>query len=128
MAELKHIMCFSSDEASLILVRFIKRYVDSEKLKKYFLLWNALRKDLGVKCFPREKIKLLSFHLDKSILFYDERKKILYSTTMKDVIDFLQNLTPWEEVDACLFDHDMDWGVAITHEDKMLCWGNVDMI
>jgi hypothetical protein len=40
---------------------------------------------------------------------------MLYGTTIKDVIDFVQSFEPWDEVGACIFDKDIDWGVAITH-------------
>jgi len=127
MAELKHKIHFTSTEVPSILTHFIKRYVDSEKLKKYYLLWNSLAKDLTVKCLPVEEIKNVPFPSSKTVLLYDERQKIFYGTTIKDVIDYVQSFEPWDEVDACVFDKDMDWVVAITHEDKILCWGNIDM-
>lgn len=127
MVGLKYKVCFTSDEVSRILTSFIKQYVDTEKLKKYYLLWNSLNKNLIVKCLPIEKIKNLPFPSDKSVLLYDERQKMLYDTTIKDIIGFVQNLEPWDEVDACIFDKDIDWVVAITHEDKILCWGNIDI-
>lgn len=125
LVELKYKVCFASDEVSRILTCFIKQYVDTEKLKKYYLLWNSLNKNLIVKCLPIEKIRNLPFPSDKSVLLYDERQKMLYGTTIKDVISFVQSLEPWDEVDACIFDKEIDWGVAITHEDKILCWGNI---
>ncbi len=127
MLELKYKICFTSNEAPSILTRFIKRYVDREKLKKYYLLWNSLNKNFTVKCLPIEKIKNLPFPLDKSVLLYDERQKMLYGTTIKDVIDFVQSFEPWDKIDACIFDKEIDWGVAITHEDKILCWGDINI-
>ena len=127
MTELKHKVHFTATEAPSILIRFIKRYVDREKLKKYYLLWNSLVKDLAIKCLPIEEIKNIPFPPDKVVLLYDERQKIFYGTTIKDIINFVQSFEPWDEVDACIFDKDMDWVVAITHEDKILCWGSIDM-
>ena len=128
MVELKYKIRFTSDEVPSILTRFIKRYVDREKLQKYYLVWNSLNKDLIVKCLPVEKIKNLPFPSNKSVFLYDERQKILYGTTIKDVIGFVQSFEPWDEVDACIFDKDIDWGVAITHEDKILCWGSINIV
>lgn len=127
IAKLKHKIHFTSAEIPSILTRFIKRYVDREKLKKYYLLWNSLAEGLTVKCLPIEEIKNFPFPSDKTVLLYDERQKIFYGTTIKDVIDYVQSFDPWDEVDACVFDKSMDWVVAITHEDKILCWGNIDM-
>lgn len=125
--ELKYKIRFTSAEVPSILARFTKRYVDREKLKKYYLLWNSLNKDLIVKCLPIEKIKNFPLPPDKSVFLYDERQKIFYGTTIKDIIDFVQSFELWDEVDACIFDKDMDWGVAITHEDKILCWGSINI-
>lgn len=58
MVELKYKVCFTSDEVSRILTCFIKQYVDTEKLKKYHLLWNSLNKNLIVKCLPIEKFTI----------------------------------------------------------------------
>ena len=60
--------------------------------------WN-----LTVKRLPIEKIKNLPFPFDKSVMLYDERRKMLYGTTIKDVIDFVQSFEPWDEVDAYIF-------------------------
>lgn len=128
MAELKHKIHFTSAETPSVLTRFIKRYIDREKLKKYYLLWNSLAENLTVKCLPIEKIKNFPFPPDKEVLLYDERQKIFYDTTIKNIIDFVQGFEPWDKVDACIFDEDMDWGVAITHEDKILYWGRIDMV
>lgn len=128
MVELKHKMRFTSGEVSSILTRFIQRYADRKKLKRYYLLWNSLNKNLIVKCLPIEQIKNLPFPSDKSVLLYDERQKTLYGTTIKDVINFVQSFEPWDEVDAYIFDNDIDWCVAITHEDKILCWGNINAV
>ena len=118
MLELKYKIRFTLNEAPSILTCFIKRYADREKLKKY----------LTVKCLPIENIKNLPFPLDKSVLLYDERQKMLYGTTINDVIRFVQSFEPWDEVDAFIFDKDIEWGVAITHEDKILCWGNINIV
>jgi len=64
---------------------------------------------------------------DKSVFLYDERQKIFYGTTIKDIIDFVQSFELWDEVYACIFDKDMDWVIAITHEDKILCWGSINI-
>lgn len=109
MVELKYKIRFASAEIPSILTRFTKRYVDLEKLKKYYLLWNSLNKDLIVKCLPIEKIKNLPLPSDKSVFLYDERQKIFYGTTIKDIIDFVQSFELWDEVYACIFDKDMDW-------------------
>ena len=127
MVELKYKIRFASAEIPSILTRFTKRYVDLEKLKKYYLLWNSLNKDLIVKCLPIEKIKNLPLPSDKSVFLYDERQKIFYGTTIKDIIDFVQSFELWDEVYACIFDKDMDWVIAITHEDKILCWGSINI-
>lgn len=125
MAELKYSVRFPADEASGILARLIERYVDKEKLKRYRLLWNSLSGGTAVSCLPVEAIVSLPLAPDKAVLFYDERQRMLCETAIKDVIHYVQGFAPWDEVDACVFDREMDWVVSITHEDKILCWGSI---
>lgn len=49
-------------------------------------------------------------------------------TCNQQIIRFVQSFEPWDEVDACIFDKDIHWGVAITHEDKILGWGNINIV
>jgi len=35
----------------------------------------------------------------------------------------MENLEPWEEVDGILFDKELNWVLAFTHEDVLLAVG-----
>ena len=48
---------------------------------------------------------------------------MLYSASFGAVVDYVEQLEPWEDIDAYLFDGTMDWVVAVTHEDAILCLG-----
>ena len=122
-SKLKYSMQYNSIEAQSILTSFIERYVDREKLKRYILMWNSFA--YKPKCLPIEAVQDITFTSDKAVLFYDEREKILYGTTMEDVVYFIKNLEPWDQVDACIFDEDMNWVIAVTHEDAILCLGDI---
>ena len=58
---------------------------------------------------------------DKKVFFYSERIRTLYSASFGAVLDYVAQLEPWEDIDAYLFDGAMDWVVAVTHEDAILC-------
>ena len=59
-----------------------------------------------------------------NVFFYDERNKVLLSTTLEDIIDAVEGFQPWEGIDAYVFEDNMNWVIAITHEDNLiLCLG-----
>lgn len=124
-SKLKYSLQYNSTETQSILASFIDRYVDREKLKRYILMWNSFV--YKPKCLPIEAVQDIAIPSDKAVFFYDEREKILYGTTMEDVVYFVKNLEPWDQVDACVFDGDMNWVIAVTHEDAILCLGNIDI-
>ena len=122
-SKLKFTKKYTSTEAQSILTSFIDRYVDREKLKRHILMWNSFV--YKPKCLPIEAIQNIARPSDKVVFFYDEREKILYDTTMKDAVYFIENLEPWDQVDACIFDRNMNWVIAVTHEDAILYFGDI---
>ena len=114
-SKLNYSLQYSSAETHAILANFIERYVDEEKLKRYILMWNSFI--YKPRCLPVEAVRDIALPSNKLVFFYDEREKMLYSTTMKDVLHFVRNLEPWDQIDACIFDKDMNWVIAVTHED-----------
>lgn len=124
-SKLKFATRYASDEVQAILARFVERYVDKEKLKRYILMWNSFVCE--TRCLPMEAIRDIAIPSDKEVFFYNEREQILYGTTMKNVVCFVENLEPWDQVDACIFDWDMNWVIAVTHEDAILCSGDINI-
>ena len=124
-SKVKYSTQYGTTETHNILTQFLERYVDSEKLKRYTLIWNSFV--TKPKCLPIEAIQDMAIPLDKEVFFYDEREKLLYGTTMEDVVYFVKNLEPWDRVDACIFDGDMNWVIAVTHEDAILCLGDINI-
>lgn len=116
-SKLNYSLQYNPAEAHAILANFIERYVDEEKLKQYILMWNSFI--YKPRCLPVEAIQNIALPSDKVVFFYDEREKMLYSTTMKDVLYFVENIEPWDQIDACIFDKDMNWVIAVTHEDTI---------
>lgn len=72
---------------------------------------------------PTEEIAQLGIPRDKKVFFYSERIRMLYSASFGAVVDYVEQLELWEDIDAYLFDRTMDWVVAITHEDVTLVLG-----
>jgi len=60
---------------------------------------------------------------DTIVYCHDERKEIMYHTTFREVYNFVIKLEPWDEVDLEVFDDEMEWTVAITHEDCIILCG-----
>jgi len=124
-SKLNYSLQYSSAETHAILANFIERYVDEEKLKRYILMWNSFI--YKPRCLPVEAVRDIALPSNKLVFFYDEREKMLYSTTMKDVLHFVRNLEPWDQIDACIFDKDMNWVIAVIHEDAILCLGDINI-
>ena len=124
-SKLNYSLQYSSAETHAILANFIERYVDEEKLKRYILMWNSFI--YKPRCLPVEAVRDIALPSNKLVFFYDEREKMLYSTTMKDVLHFVRNLEPWDQIDACIFDKDMNWVIEVTHEDVILCLRDINI-
>ena len=41
------------------------------------------------------------------VFLYDERSRIIYATKMMDVVTYILELEPWDQVDACVFKREM---------------------
>ena len=107
-------------EPQWIMERFRDRYVDRERLARVVLMWNSFLAQYKPRCLPVEKITELGIPDDKQVYFYQEPENLLYRTTFSAVVDYVQQLEPWESVDAYVFDGTMDWVVVITHEDSLV--------
>mgnify|MGYP001030276624 FL=1 len=109
--------------APWLMERFRDRYVDRKRLRQVGLMWNSFLPQYEPRCLPFEEIANLGIPKDKKLFFYSERPKMLYSASFGPVVDYVTQLELWEDIDAYLFDGTMDWVVAVTHEDAILCLG-----
>lgn len=105
-------------DANCILKDFAEHYVDKEKLRKYGLMWNSFARK--PKCISMEEIRDIPIPPEDRVFFYDERDKTLYATKMEEVVTCILKLEPWDQVDACVFNREMEWVLAVTHEDALL--------
>ena len=104
-----------------LIERFQDRYVDRKRLRQVGLMWNSFLPQYKPRYLPTEKIAQLRIPRDKKLFFYSERIRMLYAASFGAVVDYVEQLEPWEDIDAYLFDRTMDWVVAVTHEDAILC-------
>ena len=109
--------------APWLMERFRDRYVDRKRLRQVGLMWNSLLPQYKPRRLPTEEIAQLGIPRDKKVFFYSERIRTLYSASFGAVVDYVEQLEPWEDIDAYLFDRTMDWVAAITHEDVTLVLG-----
>ena len=107
--------------APWLMERFRDRYVDRKRLRQVGLMWNSLLSQYEPRCLPTEEITQLGIPRDKKVFFYSERIHMLYAASFGVVVDYVEQLEPWEDIDAYLFDGTMDWVIAVTHEDAILC-------
>ena len=118
---------YGTNEAAVIMDRFIARYVDRDKIPKRILLWNSLKDGIKTECRPFSNIMSLDFFDGKTLFVYDEREKVLRQAKWTELVQFISHLEPWEEnIDLLLFDESLDWFAAVTHEDLLtLCVGTL---
>jgi len=76
-------------------------------------MWNCLRKEPV--CMEYDDIKQLK--VPQSVIIYLERQNEVYSTNFKEVCKYVEELEPWEYIDAYVFDSTFEWLIAITHEE-----------
>lgn len=127
---------YSLEEISMNFKKYELKLDDNEKNKiikkiyenyskpssdKVSLLWNKFVS--SPRCIPFEKIAELNFP-SQNLFFYLEREDEVFIANLEDIIAFVNDFEPWEEIDAYIFDEKMEWIVAITHEDNLLlCLG-----
>lgn len=104
----------AGNEKKNIIDAMKKRYVNTEK----GLLWNAFIEK--TQCYSFEKILSIGIPNTRNIFFYLERQDELYITSLQAIINFVRSFEPWDVIDAYIFDNEMLWIVAITHEDNLL--------
>ena len=110
-----------------ILDKFISKFVRSDYTFKnpitggLNLLWCNFSKEHKV--YPTDKLFLSNLKIDVPVYFYNERTKEMFFTDFEDIHKFIDNLEPWDEVDAEIFDESLEWVIAVTHEDVSLVFG-----
>ena len=90
----------------------IKKFAREYDIKEN-RLWNCLREKST--CFEFEDARKLN--VPSSVLLYLERHNEVYRTTFKNVCRYVDELEPWEYIDAYVFAETFTWIFIITHED-----------
>lgn len=67
------------------------------------------------KCLEFEEARKLAVPI--SVILYLERQNEVYNTTFKDICKYVDELEPWEYIDAYVFDDTFSWLFIITHEE-----------
>jgi len=65
------------------------------------------------------QVKQLNVLNNKNLYFYLEREEEMYKTTLDEILKFIENLEPWVDIDAYIFDDSYKWVISYTHDD---CW------
>lgn len=92
-----------------ILIKKFAREYDIETNR----LWNCLREKST--CIEFEVARELN--IPDPVLLYLERHNEVYKTTFENVCRYVDELEPWEYIDAYVFDETFAWIFVITHED-----------
>ena len=102
----------SSEKRSYYIDRLIKTFAQKYDIKAN-RLWNCLKKKSV--CIEFEEARKLD--LPETVIFYLERQNEVFNTTFQDICKYVDELEPWEYIDAYVFDDTFTWLLAITHEE-----------
>lgn len=107
---------------------YYKNMIIKEFAREYDIktnrLWNCLRSKPI--CLEFEEARKLDIPNSNDLVFYLERQNEVYNTTFEEICKYVNELEPWEDIDAYIFDETFQWIFAITHEDlKCLILGLV---
>lgn len=115
----------NSKETNLLLNNFKKRFVipeyDPENQKVCRLLWANLSCEGAL--VPTGEFEKIPVERSAEVYFYSEREKKMYSAKFKEIVDHINGLEPWEEIDAEIFDDSLRWYICVTHEDFCITYG-----
>lgn len=53
-----------------------------------------------------------------SVIVYMENYEVMIRTSAPAVLRFLKAREPWQDFDVCIFDDDISWCIALTHNDE----------
>ena len=116
----------SADIANEIMAQYRSKFInpDYEQWNSRFncknLPWCNYKE---YKTYDTDEIYRVPIVHDTIVYCHDERKGILYQTTFHEVYNLVINLEPWDEIDIEVFCDNMDWSIAVTHEDYMILCG-----
>ena len=112
MFEYQYGVRLSDDQLSQFRRKLIQIFAQEYDIKSN-RLWNCLR--VKAKCLDFEEAGKLAVPV--SVLLYLERQNEVYRTRFKDVCKYVEELEPWEYIDAYVFDDTFSWLFVITHEE-----------
>jgi len=104
-------------EAERILSEFKKLYIN-DSFPERILYINHLKQHAEEISF--DSIHGIGIQKDKVLYMYHERLKTLYSTNFDEICTYVEQLEPWEYIDCLVFDEEMKWFLALTHDEKIL--------
>lgn len=114
-----------TDFKKRILNKFISKFVKNDytfknpKTGGTNLFWCNFSKKS--KIYPNDKLfsnlTKTQLKFDAPVYFYNERTQEMFFTDFEDIYNFVNNLEPWDQIDAEIFDESLDWVIAVTHED-----------
>lgn len=113
------------DIADGLLSDFKKKFVisdyDPDNKKRSWLLWCNL--SCEAQSIPIENFQSIPLDNNSIVYFYNERLNEMYEAVFSEICKYIENLEPWEEIDAEIFDLSYEWFISVTHEDFLLLYG-----
>ncbi|HEY8941424.1 MAG TPA: hypothetical protein VIM59_14590 [Cellvibrio sp.] len=93
-----------------------------EKSTKYFYEDRSDSIPISCRFIPSELSKELEqswFNEKERYVVYMENYEVMVLSKADDFVKFLNNREPWQDYDACIFDENLTFCIAITHNDEI---------
>lgn len=65
-----------------------------------------------------DHIELAWFGGEETVIAFFENDNVMVRATVSFLLDFLAQREPWQDWDVCIFDCDVTWCAALTHNDE----------
>lgn len=102
-------------------INSIRSYFTNSTKDNRGLIWCHF--NVSFKKYTFDEAKNIVVPNDDNLYFYSERDDEMFKTTMSSIYRYIENLDPWIDVDAYIFDDTYKWIIAITHDDIWLTIG-----
>ena len=109
------------NESSKAIAARLFVFADKDKYEKMVFIWNCFNKKPVL--IRTDEVKTIETPSTKDLYFYLERQDEVYIADFDEIVEYVENLEPWEDIDAYIFDSSYEWVIAITHEDVSLVIG-----
>ncbi len=105
---------------------FKKKYVNCSLLEEKILIWNSL--SVMTKLCEFQDLSKIYIEKNKALYLFIDAYNCVFKLKYFEILEYLFNLEPWESIDGLIFDEELKWFIALTHDDIALKYGDIPVV